>query len=49
MYKDKVDFVQVVKLKNSVNTSVAGTITFQACTDEMCSAASNHSFTVDVK
>jgi Disulphide bond corrector protein DsbC len=35
-YAGSVDFVQTVTLKVTANTSVAGTITFQTCTDEMC-------------
>ena len=32
----KVDFVQSVKLKAEAKTTLTGTITYQACTDEMC-------------
>lgn len=35
-YSQAVDFVQKVKLRNSVKTSINGSVVFQACTDEMC-------------
>jgi Disulphide bond corrector protein DsbC len=36
MLEKTVDYVQVIKLKASVKTSVNGTLTWQACTSEMC-------------
>lgn len=35
-YANKVDFVQVVKLKTKARISVTGSTKFQVCTDEMC-------------
>ena len=35
-YSSKVDFVQLVKLKNNGNTTATGSIEFMACTDEQC-------------
>ena len=35
-YADKVDFVQVVKLKANVVTNVNGNVEFQTCNDEKC-------------
>ena len=35
-YKDKVDFVQVIKVKNNVKTKINGTVEFMACNDEKC-------------
>jgi len=35
-YKDKVDFVQVVKLKTNAKTSVSGTVEFMVCDEEQC-------------
>ena len=35
-YADKVEFVQQVKLKTKGKTSLNGSITYQACTDEKC-------------
>lgn len=35
-YKDKVDFVQIVKLKNKVKTVVSGTVEFMACDEKQC-------------
>ena len=35
-YARQVNFVQVVKLKTKARSGVAGSVTFQACTDEKC-------------
>lgn len=35
-YSGEVSFVQVIKVKNNVKTNVAGSVVFQACTDEKC-------------
>lgn len=35
-YGGKVNFVQTVTLKAKVKTNLSGSITYQACTDEMC-------------
>ena len=35
-YLNQVDFVQTVRLKADVKTSIRGTITFQVCNDEKC-------------
>ena len=35
-YSDKVDFVQVVKLKGNAKTNVSGSVEFQTCDDKKC-------------
>ncbi len=35
-YKNKVDFVQVVTLRNSVKTNLTGEVEFMACNDQQC-------------
>jgi len=35
-YEKTVDFVQVVKLKSNVKTSLAGTVEFMVCNDSQC-------------
>lgn len=35
-YSNKVDFVQIVKLKANAKTNVTGTVEFQTCNDEKC-------------
>ena len=35
-YSEKVDFVQVVKLKGAAKTSVSGSVEFQTCDDKKC-------------
>jgi len=44
-YENTVDFVQVVKLKGNIKTSVAGTVEFMVCNDSKCLPPS----TVDIK
>jgi thiol:disulfide interchange protein DsbD len=47
-YRNKVDFVQVVKLKNNVKTNVTGSIEFMACTDEGCLLPESLPFSIPV-
>ena len=35
-YSEKVDFVQIIKLKGKVKTSFNGTVEFQTCDDKKC-------------
>jgi len=35
-YKDEVDFVQTVKLKNNIKTTISGTLEYMACNNEQC-------------
>ena len=35
-FSNKVDFVQVVKLKHNVKTSLNGTVEYMVCTDKEC-------------
>jgi len=35
-YSEKVDFVQVIKLKGRVKTSFSGSVEFQTCDDKKC-------------
>lgn len=35
-YGQKVDFVQLVKLKTKIKTKISGTVQFMACTKEQC-------------
>jgi Disulphide bond corrector protein DsbC len=47
-YGKTVDFVQVVTLKGSVKTNLAGNLTWQACTDEMCLPAKTVEFNIPI-
>lgn len=47
-YEKSVDFVQVVKLKGNVKTSVAGKVAFMVCNDRECLAPSDVDFSVNV-
>jgi hypothetical protein len=48
-YADKVDFVQVVKLKANVVTNVSGNVEFQTCNDEKCLPPKKINFTIALK
>jgi hypothetical protein len=48
-YSNKVDFVQVVKLKANVKTSVNGNVEFQTCNDEKCLPPKTISFTIALR
>jgi hypothetical protein len=45
-YSDKVDFVQVVKLKGSGKTTVSGSVEFQTCDDKKCLPPKTVNFSV---
>ncbi len=47
-FSNEVDFVQVVKLKSNVKTTVAGTVEFMVCTDERCLPPATQSFSIDI-
>lgn len=48
-YSEKVDFVQVVKLKSNAKTNVSGTIEFQTCNDKKCLPPKTIAFNVAIK
>ncbi len=35
-YKDKVEFVQKLKLKSNIKTNISGTVEYQTCDDKKC-------------
>jgi len=45
-YANKVDFVQIVKVKGEAKTSVSGSLTYQVCTNEMCLPPQTDNFIV---
>lgn len=47
-YSNKVNFVQVVKLKANAKTNVTGTVEFQTCNDEKCLPPKKVNFTIDL-
>jgi thiol:disulfide interchange protein DsbD len=47
-YAGRVDFVQVIKLKANVRTTVSGSLTYQVCTDEMCLPPRTDNFVVQL-
>ena len=47
-YENKVNFIQVVKLKGNVKTNVAGKVEFMVCNDSQCLPPSTVDFKVNV-
>lgn len=48
-YSNKVNFVQVVKLKGKVKTAVTGKLEFQTCDDKKCLPPKTVPFTIALK
>jgi thiol:disulfide interchange protein DsbD len=47
-YESKVDFVQIVKLKANVKTSLAGKVEFMVCNDKQCLPPSEVEINVNI-
>lgn len=45
-YSNKVDFVQLVKLKANVKTNIVGTVEYQTCDDKKCLPAKKVDFKI---
>ena len=45
-FSDKVDFVQVVKLKSSAKTNFSGTVEFMVCNDQTCLPPATQKFSI---
>ena len=48
-YADKVDFVQVVRLKADAKTNLSGTLTFMTCNDEQCLLPKDVPFNIQIQ
>jgi thiol:disulfide interchange protein DsbD len=48
-YSDKVDFVQVVKLKSNAKTNISGSVEFQTCNDKKCLPPKTVDFNIALK
>jgi len=48
-YSEKVDFVQVVKLKSPAKTNVSGTVEYQTCNDKKCLPPKTVNFNIALK
>jgi hypothetical protein len=48
-YSNKVDFVQVVKLKANAKTNLTGSVEYQTCDDKKCLPPKTVNFTIPVK
>ena len=48
-YADKVDFVQVVKLKVNAKTNLTGSVEYQTCDDKKCLPPKTVNFSIAVK
>ena len=47
-YADKVDFVQIIKLKANVKTNIIGSVEYQTCNDKKCLPPKKIDFTVAI-
>ncbi len=48
-YNDKVDFVQLVKLKTAATTNASGTVEYMICNDEKCLPPTKQAFDVKLQ
>ena len=48
-YSNKVDFVQVIKVKSNAKTNVAGSVEFQTCDDKKCLPPKTVNFNISLK
>jgi hypothetical protein len=48
-YSNKVDFVQVVKLKANAKTNLTGNVEYQTCDDEKCLPPKTVTFSIPIK
>ena len=48
-YSEKVDFVQVVKVRSNAKTNVSGSVEFQTCNDKKCLPPKTITFNVPLK
>ncbi len=48
-YSEKVDFVQVVKLKSNAKTNISGSVEFQTCDDKKCLPPKTVNFNIALK
>lgn len=48
-YANKVDFVQIVKLKSNTKTNLVGSVEYQTCDDKKCLPPKKIDFTVALK
>lgn len=48
-YSGKVDFVQTIKIKGTVKTSVTGSIEYMVCNDKECLPPKKDSFSIPLK
>jgi thiol:disulfide interchange protein DsbD len=48
-YSQKVDFVQVVKLKSNAKTNISGSVEFQTCDDKKCLPPKTINFNIALK
>ncbi|HET9823709.1 MAG TPA: protein-disulfide reductase DsbD domain-containing protein [Chitinophagaceae bacterium] len=48
-YSEKVDFVQMVKIKSNAKTNVSGSVAFQTCDDKKCLPVKTVNFNIALK
>jgi hypothetical protein len=48
-YENKVDFIQMIKLKSNVKTSILGTVEYMACNDQQCLPPKKEKFSIKIE
>ena len=48
-FEDKVDFVQVIKLKGKVKTNISGSISYMVCNDKECMPPTTKKFSIAIQ
>ena len=48
-FSDKVDFVQTVKVKGNIKTSVTGSVEFMVCNDKQCLPPKTEQFSISLQ
>lgn len=48
-YANRVDFVQIVRVKARIKTNISGSLTYQVCTNEMCLPPRTDAFSISLE
>ncbi len=48
-YSEKVDFIQVIKIKSNAKTNISGSVEFQTCDDKKCLPPKTVNFNIALK
>jgi Disulphide bond corrector protein DsbC len=47
-YENKIDFIQVIKVRSMGKTNISGTLTYQVCTEELCLPPKTDAFDISL-